>query len=222
MGRSEFVTVANMDIEAVGPNCASFPVGALRPVCALLHLGLMSWPLFMAHFLFKGPSKLMHWTTPPSSSSNLNVFSTSSRSRLNITLNHLRLEHLIEHNCTSCTDEDGKHPVLDCPSVCEADLRLLLRLAIRTNLNSLLERAETALLRRLRNHFNFSSVALNIELAEELSMHTFEGKLYLWQQRKRLPQRGTSSRHSCKSPCMMLVWIDRQSIYSSWERGGRL
>jgi hypothetical protein len=54
----------------------------------------------------------------------------------------------------------------------------MLYLAIRTNVNSLLEVAENVLMRRLKNHFIFRSIAHNMELAEELGMQKFQGRLY--------------------------------------------
>jgi len=85
---------------------------------------------------------------------------------------------LLERHCTSCADEDGKHHILDSPSICEADLELMLRLAIRHNLDSLLEAAENALMRRLKEDLTFHSISHNLELAEELGMRKFQGRLY--------------------------------------------
>jgi hypothetical protein len=106
----------------------------------------------------------------------LNLFSISHKYHFDSL--EVWAKHLLEHHCTSCNNTDSKHPVLDSPSICEADLELMLRLSIRTNLNSLLEVAVNALMRRLKDHFIFCSIAHNMELAEELGMQKFQGRLY--------------------------------------------
>jgi hypothetical protein len=57
----------------------------------------------------------------------------------------------------------------------------MLRLAIRTNLNSLWEVAENALMGRLKDPFIFRFIAHNMKLAGELGMQKFQGRLYYYE-----------------------------------------
>ena len=54
----------------------------------------------------------------------------------------------------------------------------MLCLAIQTNFNSLLEAAENALMRRLKEDLIHRSITHNMKLAEELGLRRFQSRLY--------------------------------------------
>ena len=116
-------------------------------------LGLISWPWFRAHFVFiQRPFEIdaLNHTTSfmPKFKCVLNLFSISYKYHFESL--EAWAERLLERHCTSCVDENGKHPVLDSLFISEA---VMLCLAIQTNFNSLLEAAENALMRRLKEDF---------------------------------------------------------------------
>ncbi|KIM40981.1 hypothetical protein M413DRAFT_11238 [Hebeloma cylindrosporum] len=109
----------------------------------------------------------------------LNLFSISHKYQfgsLEIWAKGLLLQH--------CKPDTGsKHPALHSPRVPNTDLELMLRVATRHNLETLLEAAENALMCRVCGVAKGVSpppVARSLALAEELGMRRFQGKLYYY------------------------------------------
>jgi len=79
----------------------------------------------------------------------------------------------------SRSENEDSNAILGSPLLFEnSDLEVMLRLAIRTNLDALSRAVENALVDRVKNNVDNVPLIRSLALAEELGMRKFQGRLY--------------------------------------------